>query len=127
MTQETNYPFDSKVTIKVSASSPVETTLYVRIPAWATPAPVLSVNGTRVTQASSPARSRRSAGSWKDGDRIELELPMPIRLEPVDVQHPNQQALLRGPLVLFAVADAQPSFEKAELLRAKAAGNASGD
>ena len=32
LTQETNYPFDSKITIRMSASSPVETTLYVRIP-----------------------------------------------------------------------------------------------
>jgi uncharacterized protein len=127
LTQETNYPFDSKVTIKVSASSPAETTVYVRIPAWATPAPVLSVNGTRVTagvEAGAFAAIRRT---WRDGDRIELELPMPLRLESVDVQHPQQQALLRGPLVLFAVASEQPSFGKAELLRAKAAGNGSGD
>jgi hypothetical protein len=50
-----------------------------------------------------------------------------LRLEPVDVQHSTQQALLRGPLVLFAVAAAQPSFEKAELLRARPSGNGSGD
>jgi DUF1680 family protein len=65
--------------------------------------------------------------TWKEGDRIELELPMPLRLEPVDVQHSNQQALLRGPLVLFAVAPAQPVFEKAALLRAKPVGKGSGD
>ena len=52
---------------------------------------------------------------------------MPLRLERVDVQHPDQVALLRGPLVLFAVADSQPSFDRAELLRAKLAGNAAGD
>ncbi len=127
LTQETNYPFDSKVTITVSASSPVETTLYVRIPAWATPAPVLSVNGTRVTAGVEPGAFAAIRRTWKEGDRIELELPMPLRLEAVDVQHPHQQALLRGPLVLFAVAPEQPSFEKAELLRAKAAGNGSGD
>src|SRR5215510_10150906 len=43
LTQETQYPFDGKVTIKVKASAPIETTVYVRIPVWATPAPVLSV------------------------------------------------------------------------------------
>ncbi|HEY7055900.1 MAG TPA: beta-L-arabinofuranosidase domain-containing protein, partial [Vicinamibacterales bacterium] len=126
LTQETSYPFDSKVTIKVSASSPVETTLYVRIPGWAIPAPTLSVNGTRVTDGAEPGAFAAIRRTWKDGDRIELELPMPLRLEPVDVQHATQQALLRGPLVLFAVADAQPQFEKAALLRAKPVG-ASGD
>jgi DUF1680 family protein len=127
LTQETDYPFDSKVTVKVSASTPVEMTLYVRIPAWATPGPVLSVNGTRVTAGVEPGTFAAIRRTWKEGDRIELDLPMPLRLEPVDVQHSNQQALLRGPLVLFAVAAAQPSFEKAELLRAKPAGNGSGD
>ena len=65
--------------------------------------------------------------TWKDGDRVELELPMPLRLEPVDANHPNLVALMRGPLVLFAVADAQPAFDKAELLRAQLANNAAGD
>jgi uncharacterized protein len=127
LTQETNYPFDGKVTMRMSASTPVETTLYVRIPAWATPAPVLSVNGTRVTAGVEPGTFAAIRRTWKEGDRIELELPMPLRVERVDVQHSNQQALLRGPLVLFAVAPAQPSFETAELLRAKPAGNGSGD
>ena len=127
LTQETNYPFDGKVTMRMSASTPVETTLYVRIPAWATSAPVLSVNGTRVTAGVEPGTFAAIRRTWKEGDRIELELPMPLRLERVDVQHSNQQALLRGPLVLFAVAPGQPSFEKAELLRAKPAGNGSGD
>jgi hypothetical protein len=126
LTQETLYPFDSKITIKVSASSPVETTVYVRIPAWATPAPLLSVNGTRVTAGVEPGAFAAIHRTWKEGDRIELELPMPLRLEPVDVQHANQQALLRGPLVLLAVADAQPRFEQAELLKATPVGN-SGD
>jgi DUF1680 family protein len=126
LTQETAYPFDGRIAIKVSASSPVETTLFVRIPAWATPAPVLSVNGARVTSGVEPGTFTAIRRTWKDGDRIEMEMPMPLRLERVDLQHPNQQALLRGPLVLFAVADAQPEFEAGALLRAKATG-ASGD
>jgi hypothetical protein len=52
---------------------------------------------------------------------------MPLRLEPVDAGHPNEVALLRGPLVMFAVAASQPAFDKAELLRAKAAAGAAGD
>jgi uncharacterized protein len=126
LTQETNYPFESTVAMKLSASAPVETTLFVRIPAWATSVPVLSVNGTRVTGAAQPGTFAAIRRTWKDGDRVELELPMPLRLEPVDVQHATQAALLRGPLVLFAVGGSQPVFEKAELLRAQAAG-ATGD
>ena len=65
----------------------------------------------------------RRADHW---NRVELELPMPSRLEPVDVQHLNQVALLRGPSVLLEVAGSPPAFEKAELLRAKGP-NANGD
>ena len=55
--------------------------------------------------------------TWKDGDRVELELPMPLRLEQVDANHPNMVALVQGPLVLFAVTESQPSFEKNALLQ----------
>ena len=34
---------------------------------------------------------------------------------------------MRGPLVLFAVGDSQPGFDKAELLRAQLANNVAGD
>jgi hypothetical protein len=125
--QQTNYPFDNKIQIQVSGSLSKDYTIYVRIPGWAQPDPVLSVNGQRVSdpvQAGTFAAVRRS---WKDGDRIELELPMPLRLEQVDANHPQLVALLWGPLVLFAVADSQPSFEKSALLQAKPANGANGD
>jgi DUF1680 family protein len=48
-----------------------------------------------------------------------LELPMPLCLEAVDEQHPNLVALSRGPLVLCAISDARPTFERSELLRAQ--------
>jgi hypothetical protein len=52
---------------------------------------------------------------------------MPLRLEPVDANHPNLVALVQGPLVLFAVADSQPTFDKNGLLQAKAVSNSAGD
>ncbi len=125
--QETKYPFDNKVSIKVSASQPKEYTLYVRIPGWATPDPVLSVNGNRVSEAVRPGTFAAIQRTWKDGDRVELELPMPLRLESVDANHPNLVALVQGPLVLFAVVDSQPSFDGNSLMRAKPTNNAAGD
>jgi len=125
--QETKYPFDNKVQIQVSGSQPQDYTIYVRIPAWATPDPMLSVNGSRVSAAVKAGTFAAIQRTWKDGDRIELELPMPLRLEPVDDNHPNLVALVQGPLVLFAVADSQPTFERSSLLQAKALNNANGD
>jgi uncharacterized protein len=125
--QETNYPFDNKIQIHVSGSQAKDYTIYVRIPAWATPNPVLSVNGSRVSESVQPGTFAAIRRTWKDGDRVELEIPMPLRLETVDANHPHLVALMQGPQVLFAVADSQPSFDRNSLLQAKPTNNAKGD
>jgi len=125
--QETKYPFDNKIQIQVSASSPKEYTLYVRIPEWATPSPVLTVNGKRISSEVQPGTFASIRNTWKDGDRVELELPMPLRLEAVDANHPDIVALVQGPVVLMAVGESQPTFERNALLQARAASNATGD
>ena len=127
LTQETKYPFDNKVAIQVSGSQPKAYALYIRIPAWAGPNPLLSVNGKRVSQPPQPGTFAAIQRTWKDGDRVEIELPMPLRLEVVDANHPNLVALLHGPLVLFAVADSQPSFDRKALLEAHPTSTSSGD
>jgi hypothetical protein len=48
-------------------------------------------------------------------------------VESVDANHANLVALMYGPMVLFAVADSQPSFDRRSLLQAKATNNATGD
>ena len=124
---ETKYPFANKIQIQVSASAPKEYTIYVRIPEWAMPNPVLMVNGKRVSTETQPGTFAAVRNTWKDGDRVELELPMPLRLEQVDANHPNIVALMQGPLVLMAVTESQPTFDRNALLQAKAVNNAGGD
>jgi DUF1680 family protein len=125
--QETKYPFSNQVAIRVSGSRPKDYALYLRIPAWTALEPVISVNGKRVSDLPRPGTFACIRRTWKDGDRVELELPMRPRLEPVDANHPNLVALMRGPLVLFGVADSQPSFDQDALLQAKPVNNATGD
>jgi DUF1680 family protein len=127
LTQKTKYPFDNKIQIEVSGSQSKEYTLYVRIPGWATPDPVLSVNGARVSDPVQPGTFAAIRRTWKEGDRVEIELPMPLRLETIDANHPKLVALMQRPLLLFAVADSQPSFDRNALLQAKPTNNASGD
>jgi len=127
LTQQTKYPFENTVEVQVAGSRAAEYTIYLRIPAWAGSGTVLSVNGKRTSEAVTPGTFAALKRTWKDGDRVELELPMPLRLQPVDANHPKLVALTRGPLVLFAVADSQPTFDGAELLRARATNNAAGD
>jgi DUF1680 family protein len=125
--QVTKYPFDGKIEIQVSGSRPAEYALYLRIPAWARPDPLLMVNGQRVSSEIAPGTFASVRRTWKDGDRIELDLPMPLRLEPVDVNHPNLVALMQGSLVLMAVTEEQPAFDEKSLLQARAVQNAAGD
>jgi hypothetical protein len=92
----------------------------LRIPAWASDsgsAAVIRVNGAPVSAPVTTgfATLRRR---WKDGDRIDLELPMPMRLEAIDTEHPETIALMRGPLVLFAITEQTPKMTRQQLLAA---------
>lgn len=107
LTQQGDYPFEDRVTFTVNASRPTELTLHFRIPAWAAGAS-LSLNGTR-QKGIAPGQFAAIHREWKTGDRVELELPLTMRLEAIDARHPDTVALLRGPLVLMAIKERQDS------------------
>ncbi len=115
LTQTGEYPHDSQMQFEVKTPKAAEFAVNLRIPAWAEKASV-SVNGKR--EAAAAGSFARIERKWKNGDRIELELPMTPRLEAVDAQHPETVALLVGPLVLFAITDAEPKVTRAQLLAA---------
>lgn len=124
LTQAGGYPFDGKVAFSLAASKPADMTLYFRIPGWARGAE-MRVSG-EVQPAPVPGRFAAVRRVWRSGDTVELLLPMPMRLEPIDAGHPNTVALVRGPLVLMAVKpdiDAPvPALNRAALLGAERAG-----
>jgi DUF1680 family protein len=117
--QQTDYPAGNGVTITLKLASPVEFAVYLRIPAWSGKGTSASVNGSRVRSEVVPGSFFPIQRTWKTGDKIELEIDQPIRYEPVDAQHADQVALLRGPQVLFALADAQPQISHQQLAAAK--------
>ena len=117
--QETNYPADSLVTLTLTTSRPVEFTVYLRIPVWAGKATSVSVNGNRVRSEPVPGTFHPVRRTWKSGDKIEFEIAQPVRLKAVDAQNPDQVALLRGPQVLFAIAEEQPRLLRRQLAAAK--------
>jgi hypothetical protein len=120
LTQSGEYPLNSAIQFEVKLPKTTEFAIHLRIPAWADGAAV-SVNGKRVESvvAGKFATVRRT---WKSGDRIEMDLPMKLRLEPIDPQHAQIVALLCGPLVLFAITNAPPSITARQLLAAKRTG-----
>ncbi|MHC4733640.1 MAG: glycoside hydrolase family 127 protein [Planctomycetota bacterium] len=117
LTQQTQYPWKGTVNISVEPENSETFAIYVRIPGWAQNQPVpsdlykfhktmneqvgLRVNGKRAslnTQRGFACIERK----WQKGDKIELNLPMPVRRV---IAHPNVKAdrdrvaLQRGPLV----------------------------
>jgi hypothetical protein len=99
----TDYPFAGNIELILSVPSPQTFALYLRIPAWATGAGV-RVNG-RSTLSPQPASFAAIRREWHAGDRIELELPLPLRLQSVDDQHIDTVALTVGPLALMRLVD----------------------
>jgi hypothetical protein len=118
--QETRYPWDGAVRILVKPEKAGRFTVSVRIPGWArneaipsdlysfadsAPAPAtLKVNGRGV-----PLKIEKGfvaiARNWKEGDVIDLNLPMPVRRVKAHVNvaaDRGRVALQRGPVVYAA-------------------------
>ncbi|HTS69393.1 MAG TPA: DUF4986 domain-containing protein, partial [Terriglobia bacterium] len=97
--QQTNFPVEEGTALVVHAERPIDMALNIRIPYWATSGGTAKLNGTLLPGLASPGSYFRLTRSWKEGDRVEIRLPMSLRLEtlPGDV---TQQAVMYGPLVL---------------------------
>jgi DUF1680 family protein len=128
LVQQTEYPFDGGVTIDVNPTNDGEEfTLWLRIPTWCgeqfvpgelykyddneQPTVVARVNGRKVrgeaVNGFLPVRR-----VWKAGDKVELELPMPVRFNVADERveaDRNRICVTRGPLVYCAE---EPDNEK---------------
>jgi DUF1680 family protein len=100
--QETNYPWDGTVAIRVTPERPATFGLRLRIPGWCQSASVM-VNGEAVNLTDRLEQGYvRLERLWQSGDVVKLDLAMPIeRLS----AHPEIQvdqghvALKRGPLI----------------------------
>jgi uncharacterized protein len=119
LVQSGGYPLDGRVQIVVKTSKSADMALRLRIPAWTGGGAEIAVNGGAIKPVITKGFATISR-KWKDGDRVELNLPMPMRLEAIDSQHPDTVALVRGPLVLFALTETDPKVSREQLLAAKA-------
>jgi DUF1680 family protein len=120
--QQTRYPWDGDIRITVKPEKPKEFEICFRIPGWAQNQPVpsdlyrfmnesdrkptLRVNGKPMVLDIDKgfARVKRT---WKQGDTIELNLPMPIRrvlCNEKAEENNGRAALQRGPVVYCAEA-----------------------
>ena len=96
--QETNYPNDGAVLMRVEPSRPVTFALILRIPGWADDSEV-TVNGERFEVPSSDSRLLRVEREWQTGDVVDLRMPMPWRWILGRKKQEGRGALMRGPLL----------------------------
>ncbi len=139
LTQETHYPWDGSVKITVDPDRAAKMTVNVRVPGWAREEPtpsdlyqfadkindpvVLKVNGqpTPIKLDKGYATLDRS---WKPGDVIELNLPMPVRRVRANEQVAADRgriALQRGPIVYAAEGPDNPGGRVRNLMLPAAA------
>jgi DUF1680 family protein len=100
LSQETEYPWDGKVKLTVEKAPAAAFSLFLRIPGWCHGAS-LRVNGRPVT-ISSILGYAGVHRSWKPGDVVVLDLPMPpvlIEANPLVEETRGQVAVRRGPVV----------------------------
>jgi DUF1680 family protein len=123
LTQHTQYPANGDTSMQLTMPKPERFTVALRVPAWAGKQTRASVNGTRLDVPLTPGTWAQIDRTWKDGDRIELTLDMPLRLVPLDDQHPHLVALVAGPVALFAIEPELHAATQQELLAAQRVGS----
>jgi DUF1680 family protein len=97
--QETKFPEDDTTQLKFKCEQPVKLALKIRWPAWAQSAIAVRVNGKKQKISGQPGSYVTLDREWRDGDRVDIQLPMTLHTEPLPGTT-NIVALLYGPIVL---------------------------
>lgn len=99
--QTTRYPWDGSVRIAVDPDQTAEFDLFVRIPGWSRNA-TLAVNGKPVSGWQKSRGYAKLHRTWKGGDVVQLDLPMPVervKSHPLVTNNTGHVTLMRGPVV----------------------------
>lgn len=98
--QKTNYPWDNKIKITIESLKSGRFSLMFRIPYWSEN-PTIKVNGRKMSTKNIKGYMKINR-IWKEGDVIELNLPMGAKLiqaNPMVEENVGQIAVRRGPIV----------------------------
>ena len=96
ISEETAYPFGGTVEFALETPGDVDFPLYLRLPGWSQEAK-LSVNGREAGAFKAAGSYVRVERTWKNGDRVRLELPQSIRIKTWP-KVGNSVSVARGPL-----------------------------
>lgn len=103
VTQHTQYPEGESAELRVEPETPVEFTVFIRIPGWLDRPARLSVNDKPVSSAAERGTFAAIRRRWRRNDAIQVTLPFSFRAAPIDDRNPQVAALMRGPVMLVAV------------------------
>jgi len=101
LTQETEYPWNGRIRFTIDECGPKPFTLKLRIPGW-TQSATVRVNLGPITNTTAPGTYSELRRTWKAGDTVELDIPMPVQLiesNPLVEETLGQVAVKRGPVV----------------------------
>ncbi|MCI8611326.1 MAG: hypothetical protein HFE66_05325 [Clostridiales bacterium] len=95
--QETDYPYDGKVRIRVSGIEGAERKIFVRIPFWSEKTKVQINDGIQEEACPGYFLIERE---WSDGDTIVIDFDMALRFAPGEKEYTGKCSIYRGPLLL---------------------------
>ncbi len=101
LTQETQYPWNGEVNLKIEQCKKDSFEIQFRIPAWAGGSKV-QVNGQDVDSEIKAGTYLKVTRKWRKGDFVSIQLPMDIKMmegNPQIEEVRNQVAIKRGPVV----------------------------
>jgi len=100
--QITKFPEQEGSSFVFRLDRPTRLTLHLHIPDWATTGVSVKVNGTEAPQKARPTSYLALTREWKDGDRVDLSLPMSLHACPMP-DDPEMVAVMYGPVVLAGI------------------------
>jgi uncharacterized protein len=97
--QETTFPDEGHTRLVLGLKQPVRFQLRLRHPSWAVGELRVSVNGQTMPVSSRPDTFVSVEREWRNGDRVDVDVPMSLRIEAMP-DDPSVVAFLYGPIVL---------------------------
>lgn len=100
--QQTKIPDEEQTVLEIQTETPLEFSLKIRHPYWVEAGKMkIRVNDKVFKVNSSPLHFAEIKRTWKAGDRVTVELPMKVRVEPLTEER-KFVSISYGPVVLAA-------------------------
>ncbi|MBI4874557.1 MAG: glycoside hydrolase family 127 protein [Acidobacteria bacterium] len=110
--QATRFPEEEGTSLTIQTGKPVQMDLRIRVPWWATRGGSVALNGKPLEAFAGPGSYLVISRVWKNGDRVDVRLPMHLYVETMP-DDASVLAVLYGPLVLVGeMGIADPAKEK---------------